>query len=107
MPGNNCICLFFKIKMDVINFIEYSCKCYRGDCTCYEKVKSSIEPFEAITVECILENQEDFTYKCFHCKTVNTINFNKACNKGMMNFIYQEIINKNMGIKESRNVYIT
>ena len=46
-------------------------------------------------------------YLCFFCKTINTVNFNKVFNKGMVNLIYQKIMNENMGIKESRNVYIT
>ena len=93
--------------MDVIKFIEYSFKCNSGDCTCYKKFKFSIELFNAIAGECILENREEFTYKCFCCKTINTINFNKVCKKGMMNLIYLKIMNKKMGIKKSRNVYIT
>ena len=72
-----------------------------------QKIKFSIELFATITGECILDNREDFTYKCFHCKTINTINFNKVCKKGMMNLICQKIMNKNVGIKKSRNVYIT
>ena len=39
----------------------------------------------------------------FVAKTVNTIDFNKACDRGIMNLVYQKIMNKNMGIKESRN----
>ena len=61
--------MFFELKLDVIKFIEYSRKCNKGDCTCYKKFKFkfkfSIELFGAITGECILENREDFTYKCF------------------------------------------
>ena len=77
-----------------------------GDCTCYKKFKFSIELFDTITSECILENRKDFTNKCFCGKTINTINFNKVGDKGMMNLIYQKIMNKNMGIKESRNVHV-
>ena len=93
--------------MNVIKFIEYSRKCDRVDCTVRKKFKFSIELFDAITGECILENQEVFTDKYFCCKTVNTIDFNKVCNRGIINFIYQKIRNKNMGMKEPRNVYIT
>ena len=92
--------------MDVFKFIEYSPKYNRGDCTCYKKFKFSIELFDTITSECILENRKDFTNKCFCGKTINTINFNKVGDKGMMNLIYQKIMNKNMGIKESRNVHV-
>ena len=92
--------------MDVFKFIEYSHKFNRGDCTCNEKFKFSIKLFGTITGECILENRKDFTYKCFCCKTINTINFNKVCDKAMMNLIYQKIMSKNMGIKESRNVHV-
>ena len=104
--------MFFEIKMDdVIKFIENSRKCNKGDCTCYKKFKFkfkfSIELFGAITGEFILENREDFTYKCFCCRTINTISSKKICDRGMMNVIYKKIMNKNMGIKESRNVYVT
>ena len=92
--------------MDVFKFIEYSPTYNRGDCTCYKKFKFSIELFDTITSECILENRKDFTNKCFCGKTINTINFNKVGDKGMMNLIYQKIMNKNMGIKESRNVHV-
>ena len=92
--------------MDVFKFIEYSPKCNRGGCTCYKKFKFSIELFDTITGECILENRKDFTNKCFCGKAINTINFNKVGDKGMMNLIYQKIMNKNMGIKESRNVHV-
>ena len=71
-----------------------------------QKIQISIELFDAITGECILENPEDCTYKGFPCKTINTMNFNKVCNTGIINLIYQKTLNKNMGIKESRNVYI-
>ena len=91
--------------MNAIKFIEYSRKCDRGDCTCHKKSNFSIELFDTITSQCILENQEEFTYKCFHCKTVNTIDFSKVFNKGIMNLVYQKIMNKNMGIKESMYIY--
>ena len=56
---NNFICFLFQI---IMNVIEYSRKCDRGDdCTCRQKFKFSIEPFDAITGECILENQKEFT----------------------------------------------
>ena len=97
--------LLFQIVMNAIKFIEYSRKCDRGDCTCHKKSNFSIELFDAITSQCILENQEEFTYKCFHCKTVNTIDFNKVFNKGIMNLVYQKIMNKNMGIKASMYIY--
>ena len=91
--------------MDVIKFIEYSHKCNRGDFICYKKFEFSIELFDTIIGKCILENREEFTYKCFSCKTINTINFNEVCNKGMMNFVYQKIMNKNMRIKQSKCLY--
>ena len=70
-----------------------------------QKFEFSIELFDTITGKWILENRKEFTYKCFSCKTINTINFNEACNKGMMNFIYQKIMNKNMRIKQSKCLY--
>ena len=91
--------------MNAIKFIEYSRKCDRGDCTCHKKSNFTIELFDAITSQYILENQEEFTYKCFHCKKVNTIDFNKVFNKGIMNLVYQKIMNKNMEIKESVYIY--
>ena len=90
----------------LLSLLSTHARCNRGDCTYYKKSKFSIELFDAITGECILENREHFTYKCFRCKTINTINFRKVCNKGMMNLIYQKIMNKSIGIKELRNVYI-
>ena len=86
--------------MNFVKFIEYSRKCNRGNYTCYKNFKFSIQLFDAITGEYILENREDFACKCFRCKTINTINFNKVCNKGIMNLIYQKIVYKNMGINE-------
>ena len=62
--------------------------------------------FYGITDECILENWEDFTDKCFCSTAINTINVNKVCSKWMMNPTYQKMTNKNMEIKESWNVYI-
>ena len=56
---NNFICFLLQI---IMNVTEYSRKCDRGDdCTCRRKFKFSIEPFDAITGECILENQKEFT----------------------------------------------
>ena len=75
-----------------------------GDCTCRKKFKFSIELFDAITGECIL-NQE-FTPKSFRCKTVNTIYFKKINSRGIMSLVCQKIMNKNMKIKELQNVYI-
>ena len=63
--------------MDVIKFIEYSRKCNRSDCTYYKELKFSIERFDAIAGECILENREEITYECFHCKTINIIDLTK------------------------------
>ena len=75
-----------------------------GDCTCHKKFKFSIELFDAIMGECIL-NQE-FTPKSFRCKTVNTIYFKKINSRGIMSLVCQKIMNKNMKIKELQNVYI-
>ena len=75
-----------------------------GDCTCHKKFKFSIELFDAIAGEFIL-NQE-FTPKSFRCKTVNTIYFKKINSRGIMSLVCQKIMNKNMKIKELQNVYI-
>ena len=75
-----------------------------GDCTCHKKFIFSIELFDAITGECIL-NQE-FTPKSFRCKTVNTIYLKKINSRGIMSLVCQKIMNKNMKIKELQNVYI-
>ena len=48
--------------MNFVKFIEYSRICDSGDCTCRQQLKFSIELFDAITGECILENQEEFTW---------------------------------------------
>ena len=53
-----------------------------ADCTCCKKFKFSIELFDAITGECIL-NQE-FTHKSFRCKTVNSIYFKKIRSRGII-----------------------
>ena len=47
-----------------------------------KKFKFSIEHFDSTTGKCILENREELTYKCFRCKTIDTVDFNKVCNKG-------------------------
>ena len=76
--------------MNVVKFIEYSRKCDKGDCTCRKKFRFSIELFDAIKGDGILEKQEEFACKCFRCETVNTIDFNEVCNKGIMNFCLPE-----------------
>ena len=54
--------------MDFIKFIEYSRKCNGSHCTCYKKFKFSIEVFDTITGECILENREGLPINVFDAK---------------------------------------
>ena len=77
-----------------MKFIEYNRQCNRGDCTRNKIFKFSIEVFDP-TGEYLLENQENFNYMCVRCKTKKTANF----------FI-KKTMNKMMGIKELRQVYL-
>ena len=54
--------------MDFIKFIEYPRNRNRGDCTCYKKFKFSIEVFDSVTGECILENREGLPINVFDDK---------------------------------------
>ena len=89
-----------------VKFIEYNRKSDRDDCTRYKTFKFAVEVFDPITGECMLENQEKFNYISVCCKTKNTVDFAKVCNRRIMNLFFQKTMNKMMGIKESRQVNI-
>ena len=89
-----------------LKIIDYMLKCKRGDCTYFKKFQFPIEAFDPMLGDCILNNQEIYRCKCTRCQTQNMVDFDKVCNREMINLAYYLYSDRDMGYKRGGKRYL-